>query len=503
MKYKKTNTLTFQLSLCFAAILLCLAILFVINWDYVKQVDRNNDAINALNRPYASLYKDMDTLSRSVSELGYQSDGTPEQESGTETAEHMRTAAHMLMDVLNADGYNRISVDLYHTIDHYIQTYAEIMQNYSEHLYSEASKGIVEARRTEEWVRLYLAQMQDTIADIQEARQLRSDSLLTRYNRRMLVLCVLIFTMCLMTLCTTAKRFIAPIQHLCKVVKAFRLTDDPEVLRTQGIPCRKGSLQEITTLATAIYSMQDTVLGQYAVDKSNEQLRRKLDEEALRSARIEQQLQETRLMALQAQINPHFLFNTLNMISQMSYIEGAEHTTELLETFSDFFRYNVDNFDKSVSLAEEIDNARGYMQLQKERFGARIRFTVEAEGALGDIAVPCLIIQPLVENAITHGLRMKTESGEVVATVRRTDGNGFTICVQDNGCGMEPEKLKELIAHVSGIAEEKASVHKSIGLSNVFKRLNLAFGSRASFEAESTPGEGLRITLRVKGESPC
>ena len=259
-----------------------------------------------------------------------------------------------------------------------------------------------------------------------------------------------------------------------------------------------GNMAEIRTLATAIYSMQNTVLDQYSVEKNNEMLRTRLNEEAIRTANVEAQLRETQLKALQAQINPHFLFNTLNMIAQMSYIEGAVHTTELLETFSDYFRYNVENFERNVTLAEELNNVRGYVALQKERFGERIAYSIEADDSIMDLRVPCLIVQPLVENAISHGLRMKIEGGEVRVSVRAYAEEGFEIDVSDNGCGMDAEALDRLIRHATQWDEDEDAGHHSIGISNVVRRLKIAFGEGVCFKAQSAPDEGTRITIQVE-----
>lgn len=444
----------------------------------------------------AALY--IDELSSSVTTVNYPRKSLQEHESD---AAVVREAGYSLMQVLNTDGYSRTSIDLYNTIQGFLEVHSSILHSYETHDYAQAYSDTIELQRIEGWIRDYLKQVDSDITERQDALLLSSEQMRARYQSMMFALGTMILLMCVLVLTLTARRFVVPIQALCKNVKEFRLSDDMEQLHARGIPCRRGSLQEIRTLATAIYSMQDTVLGQYAVEKNIEMLRARLSEEALHRTTVEKELQASQLRALQAQINPHFLFNTLNMIAQMSYLEGAERTTDLLETFSDYFRYNVESFERSVTLAEELVNVRGYITLQRERFGERIRYTVEADEAVNAIQVPCLIIQPLVENAISHGLRMKTENGWVHTEVRAVGNGGFEITVADNGCGMDEAALKQMVRRVTQPEEDEDATHRSIGISNVFKRLKIAFGEDVTFHAEGAVGEGLRITLRVEGGS--
>ena len=413
--------------------------------------------------------------------------------------ELIESASRSLMEVLNANGFNRASIDLYNTVEEYLAVCQSVITSYNAKDYYNVVVQIEHFNQIKQWIRDYLRQCSAAVSQRREALTAESDARRSSYYRQTLVLGSLIFLLCAFTLLFAARRFVAPIQALCQNVKAFRLTDDLEVLQERGLSCQRNSLVEIRTLATAIYSMQNSVLDQYSLEKNNVMLRTRLNEEALHTANIQKELQETQLKALQAQINPHFLFNTLNMIAQMSYIEGAERTTDLLETFSDYFRYNVESFERSVTLAEELANVRGYIALQKERFGDRIAYTVEADDAVLNIQVPCLIIQPLVENAISHGLRIKTENGEVRTSIRAIGDGGFEITVQDNGCGMDEETLQHMIRRVTQTEADADTGHRSIGVANVVRRLKIFFGDNVAFSAQSAPGEGLCITLRVEG----
>lgn len=496
MKQKRRKTLMFQLIVYFSMIFIVVIALLAVSWGNSQQENQTSATISKLTTPYVRLYAGLDELNNSIAAIPH---SYLERQEHMENAVAVRQASSDLMQILNEDGYNRTSIDLHNTVLAYLTTYDAIWDSYANHDYAQVNLGIDQLHKSEQWIRDYLKQIDGDVNERQSALLLRSEQIRARYYRTMLVLGSLIFFLCIFALLLTARRFVSPIQTLCRNVKEFRLSDSMEELHARGIPCRPDSLQEIRTLATAIYSMQDTVLGQYAVEKNIEMLRTRLSEEALHTATVEKELHEAQLKALQAQINPHFLFNTLNMIAQMAYIEGAERTTDLLETFSDYFRYNVESFERSVTLAEELANLRGYIALQRERFGDRIAYFVEADDAVREIQVPCLILQPLVENAISHGLRMKTENGEVRTTIRAIGDGGFAITVSDNGCGMDEDALRRMIQRATQTEADADADHRSIGISNVVRRLKLAFGDGVTFHAQSAPGEGMRITLRVEG----
>ena len=497
MKIRRSNTLMFQLVVCFSVIMAGVLALIITSWSITKQEAENSATISALTVPYAQLQADLSRLRDSKFDVLGIEEGT--QAEGAEVLRNIRASADTLMRLLNEDGFNRSSIDLNNTLSSYQDVYNTIIENYAAQQYAQADAAVQRLDQTERWIQGYLAQTGIAITQRQET--LREQSSITRYYyyRGMLLVGSMVFAACLLVLIMAARRFVAPVEELCKNVRNFRLSDSLEELKKNGVPCKRGSLQEIRTLATAIYSMENAVLDQYTIERHNEMLRGKLSEEALRSARMEKRLQEAQLRALQAQINPHFLFNTLNMIGQMSYLEGAEKTSELLEIFSDYFRYNVDSFERNVTLAEELENVRGYIALQEERFGDRIRYNVHMDEAVQRICVPCLIIQPLVENAISHGLSMKTEGGAVCVSVHSLEDGGFEITVIDNGRGMDEPSLRTLATRLAQPDQEDSLEHSSIGIFNVVSRMRISFRDAFSFDLKSALEEGFQISLRVEG----
>ena len=159
--------------------------------------------------------------------------------------------------------------------------------------------------------------------------------------------------------------------------------------------------------------------------------------------RIQKQLEESRFRELQMQINPHFMFNTLNMISETAYFENAKKTVFLLNKTAKMFRFSLDFSGTSVTLFREMEELENYILIQEQQYGDRIEFRFELDESFHHILVPSLTLQPLIENSISHGVGKYTGGGWVKLTTRYCDEEkaGY-IVVEDNGVGMEEEQFK-------------------------------------------------------------
>ena len=138
-----------------------------------------------------------------------------------------------------------------------------------------------------------------------------------------------------------------------------------------------------------------------------------LHEKELENLKISNLLKSSELKVIQMQINPHFLFNTLNMIAQTAYLGDSDTTVFLLGKTAELLRYSLDFMGRSVTLARELTMLGDYIYLQEQRFGERIEFEFELDEKFHQMHIPCLILQPLVENAITHGVGSYTENGKI------------------------------------------------------------------------------------------
>ena len=183
--------------------------------------------------------------------------------------------------------------------------------------------------------------------------------------------------------------------------------------------------------------------------------------------KMEKQLDEVRLQMLKNQINPHFRFNTLNMIASTAQIEDAAATEKMIHALSRLFRYNLKSTDSVMPLERELKVVQDYMYLQQMRFGQRIRYDTDCNQDTLEVLVPSFALQPLVENAIIHGISPKGQGGRI--HVRSwMEGRRIWISVADTGRGMARERLEE-IRRALARGEEKAT---GVGVGNIYRRVH-------------------------------
>jgi two-component system LytT family sensor kinase len=208
-------------------------------------------------------------------------------------------------------------------------------------------------------------------------------------------------------------------------------------------------------------------------------------------AELDRQVQlvtKAELDALQAQINPHFLFNTLNTIIMFSRT-NPETARRLLIRLAGFFRYALKRHGRFNSLKEEIEYLNTYLILEKARFAEKLRIERDIDETLFSCQVPVLTIQPLVENAIKHGILPKSGPGTVQISARRADGE-MLIVIRDDGVGIDPHRLAEILKPGVGSGN-------GVGLSNVHERLKGLFGEEYGLKVVSAPGAGTSVYVRV------
>lgn len=243
--------------------------------------------------------------------------------------------------------------------------------------------------------------------------------------------------------------------------------------------------EETMILMHSFNLMMDTLQERIRMIEENTRTKVALQEQQLR-------LRTSELRALQMQINPHFLFNTLNMISKTAYMEERDKTVSLLQCCAQLFRYCLDYVERSAPLEKELEMLGNYVSLQEQRFGSRILFDFDLDERFHGIQVPSLILQPLVENSIVHGVGTCVEGAEILVTTRffEEEGKGM-ISVKDNGDGMTPEQLARICEEI------KTDTFQSdrIGLANVAWRLRLFFNGRSEMKVLSSPGEGTEIKI--------
>ena len=202
---------------------------------------------------------------------------------------------------------------------------------------------------------------------------------------------------------------------------------------------------------------------------------------------------EAELKTLQSQINPHFLYNTLNMISWTAMQKNERDIAEMVHSLSQVFRLSLNNGQDNVTLLQEVELIENYLFLQKKRFTTRFHFSIHLDEDIRHIQVPKLLLQPLVENAIIHAIEPLEGSGMITVSCY-TDGEWIVLEVVDNGKGMPPERVNQILSNAKSVTS--STEHSGLALSNIRERLNLYF-ERTEFQVESTLGLGTRIQIRI------
>lgn len=213
----------------------------------------------------------------------------------------------------------------------------------------------------------------------------------------------------------------------------------------------------------------------------------------------QKQLRIAEFRVLQAQINPHFLYNTLDTIVWLAEAGDQKKVVSMVGSLSDFFRTSLNQGKDIITLSEELQHVKSYLEIQKVRYQDILTYEIAVPEEFGFVAIPKITLQPLVENALYHGIKNKRGGGAIQVTAY-TEENELVICVADSGIGMKPEQLEKV---TNAIHNEDATERASFGLYNVNERIRLNFGAEYGLSMESTYGEGTRsyvkLPLTVRG----
>lgn len=263
-------------------------------------------------------------------------------------------------------------------------------------------------------------------------------------------------------------------------LKKKMLNIDRESIRTiASLHLQEKTEDEVAQLESVFTDMMGQI--DTLMDRIQLQERRLKDEVITR--------QQAEIMALQRQIDPHYLFNTLESIRMKLLIKDDREDAEIVKLFAESFRRYVDARDEFVPLLEEVEFIRKYIMIQNYRLDNKITFVCDAEERLLQYKITKLLLQPLVENAVLHGMEEKTDGGRILLTIRKEEPY-LVICVEDDGSGMDRMKLECLRATVYSDQPER-----SVGMQNVYQRVRLVYGEDASVEIESTEGIGTKVQL--------
>lgn len=251
---------------------------------------------------------------------------------------------------------------------------------------------------------------------------------------------------------------------------------------------------EIGVLASAFSAMITNIKQHMVKEKKAIEEKRDIRE---RELRMQAKVKDAELRYYQAQMDPHFLFNTLNAGMQLAMLEGAPRTSEYVGNVAQFFRYNLKKDNGITTLADEIRLVDYYMSILDVRFGGDIKLHKEIDESLCEIEMPKMILQPIVENAVNHGLRDMEDGGQMYLSVYKKDGDVY-ISVADNGKGMTSETIKEVMAGTY-TRKKNSDSSNGVGLKNIMSRLDMFFKRQGVLELISEgEDKGLEVLIHIK-----
>ncbi|QQO09173.1 cache domain-containing sensor histidine kinase [Breznakiella homolactica] len=239
-----------------------------------------------------------------------------------------------------------------------------------------------------------------------------------------------------------------------------------------GVTAPAGEENEVSRIAEQFNAMMKTILHQM-----------ELVREAARKEK------EAEIRSLEAQINPHFLYNTLNSINWLAIENGQTEISSMLHRLASILRYRIADSNSLVTLSTELRYLEEYLRLQKYRFSDNFEYTITADPAVRDCLVHKLLFQPFIENSIEHGFE-QMDSGGILAIAAEKDGDRLRFSVRDNGKGMDRDRIRKLFYDSLPDGE-----NTSIGIPNVMGRLRMYYEDRYSVEVKSSPGMGTEITV--------
>lgn len=288
---------------------------------------------------------------------------------------------------------------------------------------------------------------------------------------------------------------------LCSIIdKRVDWLDDPElVAAASDIPTI--SYERLLAAANMLYEIANYLVQSRLIHYDREELnlkQNKLIEETHRRIELEKALKEMEWKSLQINVNPHFLFNALNTVGRLAFLENAPKTEEAMYALAEILRYTLQRTRTTmVSLAEEIEFIKNYLKLQSIRFGDRLRYTLDIDENLMGLECPYNTIQPFLENCVNYVIEKETDGGDI-AIRAHTSGKSLVIEISDNGKGMDSGRIKRILDGAEYLRQNESG----FGIYSVSRRLNQIYNGEASLAIVSVDdgytGTRIVITLPLK-----
>jgi two-component system sensor histidine kinase YesM len=242
--------------------------------------------------------------------------------------------------------------------------------------------------------------------------------------------------------------------------------------QTRAFPLSAGGRNEISVLIQSYNTMLDQVA-----------------ETIKQQYELGQRIKTLELKSLRAQINPHFLYNTLELLHWMAFTAGEREIDKVLMAMADFYRLSLRSGEDMSTIEKELHHIEMYLTIQNARMDNKISFVTNIPNMLLSCVLPTITLQPLVENSVIHGIMEKEEERGVIAIGACSDGDDLIISIHDDGIGIPEEKLKTILF---------SSSKSGYGVNNVHERIQIAFGQQYGLCYESIQGEGVTVKIRLK-----
>ena len=257
---------------------------------------------------------------------------------------------------------------------------------------------------------------------------------------------------------------------------------------------KKTDIYELDILSDTFSTMINDIKKYINSIKENAELKMKFNEEEMKLLKSQNALKLSQLKVLQSQINPHFLFNTLNCINQTAIKENAGRTENLIRSVSGILRYSLSMMNRNATLEEEVNVVKQYMFIQESRYEDRVKFNLSINAELSKVKVPGMTLQPFVENAFIHGIEPKEEGGVINIDIKE-QGDFCVIMIEDTGYGIKEDTLSNIISE--DFQQEHTGHTTGMGIKSVVKRLELMYDREDIFSIESKIGIGTKIYLKI------
>ena len=290
------------------------------------------------------------------------------------------------------------------------------------------------------------------------------------YRTEMVLFAVILMLIAVLLIFTTyfARHLIQPISEMQVLMKEVRHENF-------DIHANEDREDELGSLAKSFNAMASRIKHLIKEDYQNKLL-----------------IQETEYKYLRAQINPHFLYNTLDSISWLAAMNGSKDVSRMAVALGRILRWSISNKRSLVMLCEDMEIIRDYLVIQRMRYGESLEYEINIGPEEREMLIPKMILQPLVENALVHGLESK-DGAKLLRIEAVHHGNVLQICIEDNGLGISEDKLTEIYGNLQGDASEQ----QSIGLYNVDRRIKMLYGSEYGLRVKSKLNEGTQITVEL------